>query len=228
MDLSSSPVPSRSVRRARHARGYRTRSQILAAAVDIASAEGLEGLTIGRLAEELGMSKSGLFAHFGSKEDLQVAVVETAREIFTREVVRRAASSDPGLERLRALCFSWVSYLERNVFRGGCFFAAASAEFDGRPGAVRDLIASLAGSWFDALATEAREARSRFELRADTDETQLAFELHAYLQEANRRFQLLKERDSFERARRAIEGRLKAAATAFGRDTLETTTPSYS
>ena len=118
----------------RKAQGERTRQAILEAAVHIASAQGLEGLTIGRLASELSMSKSGLFAHFGSKEELQVATVEAARAIFIREVIKPAFDATEGLVRLYKLCDIWLSYVQSGVFRGGCFFAAAAAEFDSRPG----------------------------------------------------------------------------------------------
>ena len=114
----------------RKGQGERTRKAILETAVHIASAEGLEGLTIGRLALELSMSKSGLFAHFGSKEDLQVATIETARAIFINEVVRPAFETAQGLHRLWKLCDIWLGYVQSGVFRGGCFFAAAAAEFD--------------------------------------------------------------------------------------------------
>ncbi|HYG79697.1 MAG TPA: TetR/AcrR family transcriptional regulator, partial [Pyrinomonadaceae bacterium] len=123
--------------KARRAHGERTRQAILEAAVHIASEEGLEGLTIGRLASELSMSKSGLFAHFGSKEELQLATVEAARAVFVREVVGPAFAAEKGLARLWKLCEVWLGYVEGEVFRGGCFFTAAAAEFDGRPGAVR-------------------------------------------------------------------------------------------
>ena len=120
----------------RRARGDRTRRAILDQAVQIASAEGLEGLSIGRLAEELGVSKSGLFAHFGSKLELQVATVRAARDVFLDEVVG-AARVGGGVEEVHSLTDAWLSYMEREVFRGGCFFAAASLEFDSRPGPVR-------------------------------------------------------------------------------------------
>ena len=110
------------------------REAILERAVEVASEEGLEGLTIGRLSSELGLSKSGLFGHFGSKEELQLAAVDAAERDLLREVVEPALTEPEGAPRLRAYCESWVGYLERKVFSGGCFFAAASAEFDGRPG----------------------------------------------------------------------------------------------
>ena len=132
-------------------KGDRTRQSILDRAVDIASVEGLEGLTIGRLADDLGMSKSGLFAHFGSKEDLQLAVIDAAGERFIAETFRPALKAERGYPRLLAICRAWLSYIRRDVFPGGCFFAAASFEFDGRPGPVRDAIAKAMDDWMTAI-----------------------------------------------------------------------------
>src|SRR5271163_92970 len=117
----------------RRLRGTKTRESILEKAVAIASAEGLEGLTIGKLATELGISKSGLFAHFGSKEELQLAVVEMARKLFVERVIR-PAYVEHGLKRLRSLYEKWISYSGSEEFPGGCFFSAVSLEFDDRPG----------------------------------------------------------------------------------------------
>src|SRR5438128_335443 len=118
--------------RTREARGEKTRQDILQAAVHIASAEGLEGLTIGRLADELRLSKSGLFAHFGSKEELQLAVVGKARDIFVREVVDRAFKRERGLVRLLAMLDEWLAYVGRSAFRCGCFFMASATVSDSR------------------------------------------------------------------------------------------------
>src|SRR6202011_1017815 len=155
-----------------------TRRKILQIAVDIASAEGLEGLSIGRLAAELQMSKTGIFAHFGSKEQLQLAAVETAKQIFFEEVAQPSLRSPRGLPRLGAMLESWLGYVERIVFRGGCFFAAASAEFDSRPGKVRDEVASLTKTWLMALEAEAAFARKEKQIKASVVPAQLAFELH--------------------------------------------------
>src|SRR6201987_3311176 len=129
----------------------KTRQEILRTSMNIASAEGLEGLSIGRLAAELRMSKTGIFAHFGSKEQLQLATVGAAKQIFLEQVVKPGLTSPRGLPRLNVMLESWLGYVERIVFRGGCFFAAASAEFDSRPGKVRDEIASLTKAWLMAL-----------------------------------------------------------------------------
>src|ERR1700746_771479 len=133
-------------------KGVRTRENILQVAVNLASMEGLEGLTIGRLADELKMSKSGLFSHFGSREDLQMATVEMARQIFVEHVIRPALAAPEGAPRLWALCDAWVRYVEHPVFPGGCLFAAASFEFDSRPGPVRDRVAAAVEQWLGAHA----------------------------------------------------------------------------
>ena len=190
-----------------------TRRAILNVAMDIASAEGLEGLSIGRLAIELGMSKTGIFAHFGSKEELQLATVDAAKEVFLQEVVQPALTGPRGVARLNAMLNSWLAYVERIVFRGGCFFAAASAEFDSRPGRVRDQIAALTKSWLRAIEDEIVFGQSAGQIPATVDAAQLAFELHAYVQEANWAFKLFSDKSAFRRARQAITTRLSSAET---------------
>jgi AcrR family transcriptional regulator len=189
-----------------------TRHEILQVAVDIASAEGLEGLSIGRLAAELKMSKTGIFAHFGSKEQLQLATVEAASRIFMVQIVQPALRHPRGIARLNAMLESWLGYVERIVFRGGCFFAAASAEFDSRPGAVRDQIAALTHAWMTALQDEIAFAQSKKEILALIKPAQLAFELHAYVQEANWAFKLFNDESAFRLARRAIADRVAVAS----------------
>ncbi|MCI0415009.1 TetR/AcrR family transcriptional regulator [bacterium] len=188
--------------------GKETRRSILKIAVNTASEKGLEGLSIGDLADRLRMSKSGLFAHFGSKTDLQMATVQEARDIFVREVVEPYAHTERGLKRLRAMMESWLSYVERRVFSGGCFFFHASAEFDARSGPVRDEIAKLTKAWLDAISEEIREAKQRQEIDSKVDPAQMAFELHAYVQEANWANELLGEKKAFDYARRAIRRRI--------------------
>src|SRR3954454_14502717 len=160
----------------RRARGDRTRRAILDEAVQIASAGGLEGLSIGRLAEGVGVSKSGLFAHFGSKLDLQIETVRAARELFVDEVLG-AASAGGGIQEIFSLTDAWLDYMEREVFRGGCFLVAASVEFDSRPGPVRDEVTALVSEWLMALEAAVDDAREAGHLSADTDAQQLAFEL---------------------------------------------------
>src|SRR5215210_4873169 len=158
----------------RKVRGDRTRRAILTAAVNVASVEGLEGLSIGRLATELEMSKSGLFAHFGSKEELQISTVRAAAAIFAHRVILPAQEQyEPGIARLQGMLDSWLDYMEEGTFAGGCFFAAATIEMDGRPGPVRDSVAEQMTRWGTALADYAREGIERGELLPDTDPEQL-------------------------------------------------------
>ena len=208
--------PQAEVSKGRKAQGERTRHAILEAAVHIASAEGLEGLTIGRLAQELSMSKSGLFAHFGSKEDLQVATVEAARAIFIREVIKPAFESAQGLVRLWTLCDIWLGHVQNRVFRGGCFFAAAAAEFDSRPGPVRDRIAEIMKEWLTTLRAAIVEAQQAGHLVKEIDPTQLAFEFNSMELGANWAFQLYGDTRAFKRAREAIRERLTRYATSAG------------
>ena len=170
----------------------------------LASAEGLEGLTIGRLATALDMSKSGVLGHFGSKEELQLAVIDAAADIFTREVADRARGAEPGLPRLLAMCRAWVSYLERRVFPGGCFFTAAAAEFDDRPGRVRNAIAGLATVWNRDLYRQIRAATEARDLPKDTDADQLVFEMEGVILALNNALQLHRDTQAPTRARRAL------------------------
>ena len=205
----------------RRVRGDRTRRAILTTAVNLASVEGLEGLSIGRLATELEMSKSGLFAHFGSKEELQVSAVRAAAAIFAHRVVKPAEERfEPGLARLHGTLDLWLDYMERGTFDGGCFFAAATVEMDGRPGPVRDAIAEQMRMWGGHLADLARDAITRGELREDTDPVQLAFELDALGVAVNSGWQLHDDEVVFERGHRAIRRRLEADATDRGRAAL--------
>jgi AcrR family transcriptional regulator len=176
----------------------RTREAILAHAVDLASAEGLEGLSIGRLAAAIGMSKSGLFGHFGSKEELQLATIREAGERFFEQVVRPALSHEEGLPRLRALIDRYIGYLERRVFPGGCFWGAVSIEFDDRPGPVRDAIQASVRAWLALLEHNA-------EVGKVSDPPQLAFELYSLGQGANSAYQLFGDRAAFDRARGTME-----------------------
>lgn len=190
-------------------KGERTREAVLAIAMDLASAEGLEALTIGRLARECHLSKSGLFAHFGSKEDLQLATVEAASRVFYRTVVRPANRAPSGLPRLWALLDNWLAYVEGKVFSGGCFFAAVGAEFDSRPGVVRDAVAAASADWLGRLASAVRAAQARREVRADVDPVQVAFEMNGFMLAANWAFELAEHPDAFRRARRAMHDRLR-------------------
>jgi AcrR family transcriptional regulator len=196
----------------RRARGARTRAQILETAANLASVEGLEGLTIGRLATELGMSKSGLFAHFGSKEELQLATIAAAREIFAREVVAPAREAQRGLPRLEALIAAKLRYERGEIFDGGCFFETVRGEFDSRrPGPVRDAIEADLDEWNALMLRAISSAIKVGDLRADTDAEQLLYEIEALSTTATLRHQMSGDATLFARAEAAIAARLDAA-----------------
>lgn len=205
---------SRSSPRSVLPKGERTREGILRAAVHLASVEGLEGLTIGRLADELKMSKSGLFAHFGSKEDLQLATVAMAREIFTQHVIRPALSEAEGMPRLYALCDNWLAHVEKKVFQGGCFFTAASFEFDSRPGPVRDQIVDAMRSWLNTLGRAVEGGQRAGHIRSSVDPSQFAFEIYSLAIGAHWGFQLLGDNKALRKARSTITERIRALATS--------------
>ncbi len=198
----------------RRLRGARTRQAILSHAARLASAEGLEAVSLQRLASDLGISKSGLFAHFGSKEELQLATVDEASGIFTDEVLRPGLAPPAGVGRVWAMCEAFLSYIEREVFPGGCFFEAAIAEFDSRPGPVRDAIVERKRYWSASLARAVREAQAAREIDRDVDPEQLAWELNSLLVAANGHHNVDGGPLGFERARRAIRERLDRVATA--------------
>jgi AcrR family transcriptional regulator len=195
-------------------RGARTRHAILGLAARFASAEGLEAVSLQRLATDLGISKSGLFAHFGSKEELQLATVEEAARIFTDEVLRPGLAPPTGVGRVAALCEAFLSYLERKVFPGGCFFEATIAEFDSRPGPVRDAIVSRRGYFPASLARTVRGAQAVGEIDPTVDPEQLAWELSSLLVAANGSHNIDGGSVGFERARRAIRDRLDRATVS--------------
>ena len=192
--------------------GERSRTAILREAAQLATVEGLAGLSIARLAEAVGMSKSGLFAHFGSKEELQLATIDTAAAIFDEQVIAPSRQARDGLERLRSLAESFLAHVEANVFPGGCFFASVLAEVDTHPGAVRDRTLLLVADWGRQLVEATQEAQADGLLSPAEDPEQLAFELNAYLLMANAQFVVAQSPAPLERARRAIDRRLAAAA----------------
>lgn len=199
------------VERRTRADGERSRAAILDAAARLATVEGLQGLSIGRLADHIGMSKSGLYAHFGSKEELQLATVETAGRIFAEEVIYPSRAADGPTARLQALAEAFLAYVEREVFPGGCFFDSALAEFDTQPGPVRDRLLEYHRGWIRKLEELVREAQEAGELDPEEDPAQLAFELHALMAMANCVFQIREGAAAFDRARRGIARRLELA-----------------
>ena len=194
-------------------RGERTRQAILTHASRVASAEGLEAVSLQRLASDLGMSKSGLFAHFGSKEELQLATVEEAGRVFTEEVLKPGLKTPAGIGRVWAMCNSFLSYLSRGVFPGGCFFEATLAEFDSKPGRIRDAVVEKRGYWVASLARAIREAKPVGDVQPEADAEQVAWELGSLLVGANSSFVQDGGTVGIERARRAIRDRLERIAT---------------
>ena len=191
-------------------KGERTRQAILTRAAELATQEGLEPLSIGRLAEATEMSKSGLFAHFGSKEELQLATVDHAAALFREEVIDPARAAPKGLARVWALCDHMVDYAERQVFPGGCFFAATSVEFNHKPGPVRDRIQAMVGSWLSYLEHAVEQAQAAGELKQQRSAREVAFQLDAFAQAANVQYQLFRDPSVFDQARSAIHERLES------------------
>jgi AcrR family transcriptional regulator len=194
--------PRKSVAEAR-----RTRERILDHSVAVASVEGLEGLTLGRLASDLDMSKAGVIGHFGSKEALQLATLDRGHALFSRIVLEPVAGKPAGLERLRLLFKGWVRYLvsEREIFPGGCLFTTAAVEFDGRQGPVRDAITSLFSVWRNDLTADVRAAVDAGDLPASTDPEQVVFEVLGVFSGLNLGVQLFADPAAAGRAERALD-----------------------
>ncbi|MGD0452964.1 MAG: TetR family transcriptional regulator [Solirubrobacteraceae bacterium] len=214
--LVESP-PAQAPTDGRRARGMRSRAAVLERAVQMASREGLEGLTIGALAAELEVHKSSVFALFGSKLELQLATLATARAILIEHVIAPSLASDEGLPRLLAIGRAWCDYLEADVFAGGCFLCAASAEMDGRPGAVRDAVAAVMREWIAVLSANVEAAIAAGDLRADVDAPAMAFRLNALGMAANWQRQLFDDAAGIEHARSAWQAELDSRAPATGR-----------
>jgi AcrR family transcriptional regulator len=195
----------------------RSRTAILERSVQMASRDGLEGLTIGALAADIGVHKSSVHALFGSKEELQLATLAAARAILIDHVILPALSSDIGLPRLRAIGEAWCDYLAADVFAGGCFLCAASAEMDGRPGPLRDAVESVMREWIAVLRANIEAAIAAHELRVELDPAAIAFRLNALGMAANWQRQLLNDPAGIEHARvgwRAELEKLKPARPA--------------
>ena len=189
-------------------KGEATRETILDHAVHLARRVGLEGLTIGRLATDLNLSKSGLFAHFKSKEMLQIQVLENAAARFVATVLRPALEKPRGEPRLRALFENWLEWERRP---GGCVFVQAAADLDDREGPARDRLVDLQKQWLDAIATTARGARREGHFQANVDPGQFAYELNGIILAYHHAARLLREADAEPRARKAFEALMRAA-----------------
>ena len=202
-------------------RGNQTRRLVLGRTMDIASVEGLDGLSLGRIATELQLSKSGVFALFGSKEELQLSTIRAAAAVFAENVVTPLKDVPPGARRVRELCRNWLTYSSDRVFAGGCFFYAVSAEFDARTGPVHDAVAQTRRDWNAYMETSLTEAQVVGDFAADLDVEQLAFEVIALMEAANAQSVLLGDTRAYDRAERGITARLRASATDRGRDVLD-------
>lgn len=194
----------------RRAKGRRSRELVLERAVELASAQGLDGLSLGELAAALGISKSGLFAHWREKQALQLDTVEWARRQWIEHIVAPALQEPRGVRRVFALHEARLRFYSEGVLPGGCFFLAAQAEFDDRPGPVRSRVAEAMREWEALLRRLVQEAVELGELSADTDPAQLAYEIDALGGMVVTRSRLLREQDSTGRARRAVLHRLRA------------------
>lgn len=193
-----------------------TRERILTTAVRTASVEGLDGLTIGRLADSLEMSKAGVIGPFGSRADLQRAVLDRAIDVFLDAVLRPALSHEQGLPRLRAVVDLWTAYLGESPLPNGCFVTAASCELDGRPGALQDHLRDLVVRWRSFLRTEVEAARASGDISAEVDAGDIVAMLVGISMAANQEIQLLNDPSAAERARRLMRtvlGIQPAAAT---------------
>jgi len=188
--------------------GERSRQAILATAARLASTHGIERLSIGDLATEVGMSKSGLYAHFGSKEELQLATIDAAEEIFNRVVIAAADGAEPGLPAVVALSDAFIDHLRDRVFPGGCFFACASAEVHAKPGPVKERIAEFDDRWRGRLERELTAARASGDLPADEDIAALVFDVDALLYYAHGAFSFRGDPAVLETARRAVRRRI--------------------
>lgn len=193
-------MPSKPIRK-----GEQTRQLILQTALDMAACEGLEGVTIGHLAERMQMSKSGVFAHFGAREELQRAVIHEYHRRFEREVFLPALRLPRGLARLRALLHGWLDRLDQEIASGGCMYISGAAEYDDRPGPIRDELLAMVTVWHGALLRAARQAVETGELLADTDCEQLIFEARALVLGVHHDARFLKQNDAARRARRALD-----------------------
>jgi len=197
--------------RRRRRDGERSYGAILDEAARLATVEGIEGLSLARLADAVGMSKSGLFAHFKSKEELQLATVAAASSVFAEHVTEPASRAPNALERLRQLVDRYLVYLEVETFPGGCFFASTLAEMDMKPGPVRDRLVAFLGDWLGEIEAVVRDAQVEGAIDPSEDAAQLTFEIEAALLLANAQYVVARGPEPIERARRAIERRLDSA-----------------
>src|SRR5690242_8379107 len=200
-DERKAPRPTRRQR----SDGERSRAAILREAARMATVEGLDGLSLARLADAVGMSKSGLFAHFGSKEELQLATIDAASTIFDELVIEPAVEDPAGLPRLRAYVALFLQHVEEAVFPGGCFFVSAMSELDAQPGPARDGALAFSQRWLTLLAQQVVNAQAKCELDPTADPSQIAFELNAYMVLGNMQFVAFSDPSALDRVRQAVD-----------------------
>ena len=201
-------------------KGELTRAAIVAAALDVSARAGLEGLTIGALAERMQMSKSGVFAHFGSREDLQIAVLKAYERRFVDDILLPALAEKRGLPRLRAIGERWLERTAVEAARG-CILISGASEYDDRPGAVRDELVAMVRSWQRELMRAIRQAVDSGELRSDTDAAELVFALYGIVLVLHHDTRLLHTPDAMARARRAFDRLIDGQRAAPGRARAE-------
>jgi AcrR family transcriptional regulator len=208
MTMSETAKQDNGGQRRTRADGERTRGTILRAAASLATVDGLEGLSIGHLAGAIGMSKSGLYAHFGSKQELQLATVEEAARIFQEEVVQPALAAPPGLAQLIAVCEAFFDHLQRRTFPGGCFMASAALEMGTRPGPVKELVAAFQSQFAALIRGFAATALEQNELSSSEDPDRLAFELNGIILATDTNFVLHDDPAVLDLARQIVHRRL--------------------
>ena len=216
MTAKTSKTPPDEAPRRLRSDGERSRAAILHEAARLATVDGLDGLSLAHLADAVGMSKSGLFAHFRSKQELQLATVEAASAIYDEHVIEPARAAAPGVDRLTAYIERFLGHIEDGVFPGGCFFVSAVSELDSHPGPVRDGAMAFSQRWLGLLAEEVATAQTTGELDPAADPAQIAFELNAYMVAGNMQYVATGDPSALERVRRALDNRL-AALTPHGR-----------
>lgn len=188
----------------------RTRERIVDAAVQRTSIDGIAGVSVGELANALGMSKAGVVGPFGSQEQLRLAVISRAREMFVAAVIQPGLKHDPGLPRLRACVRAWCRYLGNGTFPGGCFVTAASAELDGRPGVLRDAVSELVVQWRHFLREQIAEAQAANQLERRRKSDDLVTTLNGIAMSADQEIQLLQDTTAARRAERLMLAQLDA------------------
>ncbi|MFI8202043.1 TetR/AcrR family transcriptional regulator [Streptomyces sp. NPDC085937] len=200
MSVEATRTPTRRTR----SNGERSRRAVLAAAPAEATVHGLQGLTIGMLADKVGMSKSSLHALFGSKEELELAIIEQAHLVYDKQIVQPALQESDPLKKLLALCENWLSFVERDIFPGGCFFAAVNAEYDTRPGAVRNQLVLLHSRWTELVSAAVVESQEAGRLSGKQSPQELTFQILAILGQANDMYLLYQDASRIEMGRTIV------------------------